>query len=147
MNKKHLKESIIAAQKQLISELKEKIDSSLTMVDIDETDTIDPEDLSHQSESLEIKNLFEQKLNKAQIELDTLIHMDFSDKKEATSGALVSTENFHFLIGFAAIPFEFEGKRIVGISVDSPIYPSIKGKIAGDSFSYSENNYTILEIQ
>ena len=85
MNKKHLKESIIAAQKQLISELKEKIDSSLTMVDIDETDTIDPEDLSHQSESLEIKNLFEQKLNKAQIELDTLIHMDFSEKKEATS--------------------------------------------------------------
>ncbi|MEY3237147.1 MAG: hypothetical protein RI883_1248 [Bacteroidota bacterium] len=147
MNKEKLQEKIIENQKLLVSELKEKIDSSLSMVDIDETDTIDPEDLSHQSESLEMKNLFEQKLVKAQIELDALLHMDFSAKNEASPGALVSTEKFHFLIGFAAIPFEFEGKRIVGISIDSPIYSSIKGKVVGDSFSYSDNNYKISEIR
>jgi hypothetical protein len=147
MNKIDLKESIIESKKQLISELKEKIASSLTMVDIDESDTIDPEDLSHQSESLELKNLFEQKLKRAEIELDFLIHMDFSKKNEADKGALVSTESFHFLIGYATMPFEFDGKRIIGISVDSPIYPHIKGKIVGDNFSYSENKYKILKIQ
>jgi hypothetical protein len=146
MNKAKLQEKIIEIQTLIVSELKEKIDSSLSMIDIDETDTIDPEDLSHQSESLEMKNLFEQKLNKAQIELDTLLHMDFSEKNEAIPGALVTTENFHFLIGFAAIPFEFEGKRIVGVSIDSPIYPEIKGKVVGDRFSYSDNNYKILAI-
>lgn len=146
MNKVKLQEKIIEIQTLIVSELKEKIDSSLSMIDIDETDTIDPEDLSHQSESLDMKNLFEQKLNKAQIELDTLLHMDFSEKKEAIPGALVTTENFHFLIGFATIPFEFDGKRIVGVSIDSPIYPEIKGKVVGDRFSYSENNYKILAI-
>ena len=64
MNKLKLQEKIIEKQQLLISELKEKIATSLSMVDIDESDTIDPEDLSHQSESLEMKNLFEQKYSR-----------------------------------------------------------------------------------
>lgn len=146
MNKENLQKKLIEIQLISIGELKEKISAAHSGADIDESDTIDPEDLSHQTESIELKNLFQQQLVKAENELDSLKKIDFSKKETAVPGALISTENFHFFLGFATVPFDFEGKRIVGVSVESPIYPEIKGKRTGDTFSYSEKKYTIIEI-
>jgi hypothetical protein len=146
MNKVSLQQKLIELQKHAIEELREKIEAAHSMVDIDESDTIDPEDLSHQTESAELKHLFDQQMIKAEGELESLKRIDFSKKDIAIPGAVVSTESFHFLLGYAAIPFEFEGKRIVGVSVDSPIYPEIRGKKVGDTFSYSNTSYTIKDI-
>jgi hypothetical protein len=146
MNKESLQQKLIELQRLAVEELKEKVEATRSVVDIDDNDTIDPEDLSHQTESAELKHLFDQQLIKAEGELESLKRIDFSKKEIAIPGAVVSTESFHFLLGFAAIPFEFEGKRIVGVSVDSPIYPEIRGKKAGDTFTYSNTSYTIKEI-
>jgi transcription elongation factor GreA len=146
MNKVSLQQKLIELQRHAIEELIEKIEAAHSMIDIDENDTIDPEDLSHQTESAELKHLFDQQLIKAEGELESLKRIDFSKKDIAIPGAVVSTESFHFLLGYAAIPFEFEGKRIVGVSVDSPIYPEIRGKKVGDAFSYSNTSYTIKDI-
>lgn len=146
MNKENLQKKLLELQLISIDEIKEKIAAARSGADIDESDTIDPEDLSHQTESIELKNLFQQQLIKAENDLDVLKKIDFSAKDSAIPGALISTENFHFFLGYASVPFDFEGKRIVGVSVESPIYPEIKGKKAGDTFSFSEKNYTIIEI-
>lgn len=146
MNKTKLHKFLIEKQKNVIDLLKEKIATTMSMVDLDESDTIDPEDFSHQSESHEIKQLFEQKLIKAETDLENLRNMDFREKNSAIPGAVVTTENFNFLLGLATMPFEFEGRQIVGVSTDSPIYPEIKGKMTEDSFSFADKKYTIIEI-
>lgn len=146
MNKQALHAFLIESQKGIIRDLEDKIATESTMADIDENDTIDPEDLSHQAESATLKQLFTQKLAKAKADLANLEHVDFSPKTSALPGAVVSTEKFHFVLGYAAIPFEFENKTMVGVSVDSPIFPEIKGKQIGDVFAYSDNTYTIVEI-
>ena len=146
MNKIALQKVLLLQQESLIRDFQERIESSNTMSDLDETDTLDPEDFSHQTEAGELKTVFEQKLSKAQADLEILRKIDFSPKKNAEPGALITTENFHFFLGFATIPFDFENKKIVGISIDSPIYRFIKGKEKGDTFSYSYNNYQILNI-
>jgi len=146
MNKQLLHQHLITSQEEIIQDLREKITSSNGMVDIDETDTIDPEDLSHQTESGEMKHLFEKKLFRAEVELEQLKNMNVEAKTSVEIGAFVSTEKFHFFVGHATMPFDFEGKHIIGISVDSPIFPTMKGKGHGDSFSHAGNDYTILEI-
>jgi hypothetical protein len=146
MNKQHLHQHFILKQQEIIHDLREKITSSNGMVDIDETDTIDPEDLSHQTEAGEMKLLFEKQLFRAEDELEHLKNMNIEKKMFVEAGAYVSTEKFHFFVGHATMPFDFEGKHIVGISVDSPIYPTMKGKHKGDSFSHAGNDYMILDI-
>jgi hypothetical protein len=116
------------------------------MADIDESDTIDPEDFSHQTESGEMKTMFEQKLIKALADLNSFNKIDFSTKNIAEPGAVVSTEIFHFLLGFPCLPLEFENKKIVGISKDSSFYPFLIGKKNGDQFKVNGIDYTILEI-
>lgn len=146
MNKQKLQNKLKEQQLSIIADIKEKIDTMGTMNDIDESDTIDPEDFSHQTESGELKVLFEQKLKKAEADLETINKIDFSEKKIAETGALVSTEKFHFFLGLALVPFEFDNKKIVGVSTESSIFPIIKGKSVGDHFTHSDNHYTILEI-
>lgn len=146
MNKKKLQQKLIEIQLKSIEKLKEKISASHSGADIDEDQTIDPEDLSHQSELLNLENVFILQLNKAENDLGVLSKIDFSEKSCAEPGALITTENFHFFLGHAVIPFDFEGKHIVGVSIDSPIYPEMKGKKIGESFSYSQKTYTIIDI-
>ena len=146
MDKQKFQIKLKEQQLAIIADIQEKIDTMGTMADIDESDTIDPEDFSHQAESGEMKTLFEQKLKRAKADLELINKIDFSEKKCAETGAIVCTEKFNFFLGLALVPFEFDTKKIVGISTESSIYPVIKGKKIGDSFSHSDNQYTIVEI-
>lgn len=146
MNKEHMKEVLFAMQENIIRELQEKVEMTHSIVDIDEDDTHDPEDYSHQYESGEMEQLMRVQLNKAKRNLDLLKSIDFSEKTFIEPGAYVETNKFNFLVGFTTVPFDVEGKHIVGISTESPIYPIMLGKKVGDTFSYSGVNYEVKSI-
>ncbi len=146
MDKKKLKEKLVSMQEEFIKELTEKVTTTHSMVDIDEGDTIDPEDFSHQYESGVIEELFKIQLRKAEIDRDFLLDMDFSAKSEVEDGAFVVTDKLNIIIGFPATPFDFEGYHIVGVSKDAPLYPFIKGKKEGESFNYSGRQFQIINI-
>ena len=146
MNKEHIKEMLFTMQENIIREFKEKVEVTHGVVDIDEDDIHDPDDYSHQYESAELEQLMKVQLNKSKRCLDLLKSIDFSPKTSVESGAYVETNKFNFFIGFATVPFDVDGKHIVGISMDSPICPIIRGKTEGDKFSFSGVDYVIEKI-
>jgi hypothetical protein len=146
MNKEHIKEMLFTMQENIIREFKEKVEVTHGVVDIDEDDTHDPDDYSHQYESAELEQLMKVQLNKSKRCLDLLKSIDFSPKTSVESGAYVETNKFNFFIGFATVPFDVDGKHIVGISMDSPICPIMLGKKEGDKFSFSGVDYVIEKI-
>ncbi len=146
MNKQTLKQHFVELQNQVILNTKDKLSSVMSMADIDESDTIDPEDFSHQAEATEMKLLFTEKLSRAENELRQLENLDVSGKSKVEPGALVITDELTFFIGHAAMPSDFDGMRVVGISTDSPIYSVMSNKTEGDSFEYADNKYKIKGI-
>ena len=146
MNKNDIKKELVRMQNMIIQELEEKIHTTHGMVDLDETDTIDPEDFSHQYESAEMEQLMKVQLNRAKRNLDLLNSMDFSEKKTVEPGAYVVTNKFNFLIGFTTVPFDVNNKHIVGISVDSPIYSIMLGRKSGETFDFCGTHYEIEQI-
>ena len=146
MNKIALFQELRQQKIRLILELKENVRNAHSMVDLDEIDTIDPEDLSHQHEGTELQRLFEEQLNRAEEDLLTLKHIDITQKVEVVPGAVLFTQDFNFIVGIPALPFQFENKQFVGISSDSSIYTQMKGKHVGEEFKHAENKYTINQI-
>ncbi|MGB0915251.1 MAG: hypothetical protein ACPGVI_04220 [Crocinitomicaceae bacterium] len=146
MNKLHIKEKLFEQQENIIRELAEKVEMTHSMVDVDEDDTHDPDDYSHQYESGEMEQLIKVQLNKAKGNMERLKTIDFGEKDTVTPGALVQTPRFNFFIGFATVPFHVDGKHIVGISTESPIYSIMNGRKEGDKFSFSGINYEISKI-
>jgi hypothetical protein len=146
MNKAVLQDKLVEIHRTIIGEIKEKIAASHNAIDIDESDTIDPEDLSHQSEEATLKLLYQKQLKQAEKEIQSIQKIDFSTKNKVEPGAFVETDALCFFIGSPVLPFEFEGKRVIGISVDSPIMHEITGKGMHDSFSYNDKMYAIKAI-
>jgi hypothetical protein len=146
MNKEALFQELREQKIRLILELKENVRNAHSMVDLDEIDTIDPEDLSHQHEGAELQQLFEEQLNRAEEDLLTLKHIDTTQKVEVVLGAVVFTQDFNFIVGIPALPFQFDSKQFVGISMDSAIYTQMKGKHVGEEFKHAENKYRINQI-
>jgi len=133
-------------QSTLVGELKEQTTTLHTMVDIDESDVIDPEDYSHQYESQELEQMIKVQLNRASRGLEVLASLDISPKNKVETGAIIETDTLAFFIGYPTIPFEIDNRRLVGISTNSPIYALMNGKRKGDNFSYAGNDYTIKNI-
>ncbi|MCR9172736.1 MAG: hypothetical protein NXI10_09605 [bacterium] len=146
MDKQSIKNFLLEKQSTLVSELKEQTQTIHTMVDIDESDTIDPEDYSHQYESQEMEQMLKVQLNRAERGLEMLASLDISPKSKVETGAIIQTDSLNFFIGYPTIPFEMEGQRYVGISAGSPIYTLMNGKRKGDSFQYAGTPYNITNI-
>ena len=146
MNKEALFQELKENKIRLILELKENVKSAHNTVDIDESDTIDPEDLSHQFEGGEMEHLFEVQLRRAEEDLLHLKQIDISLKERVQPGAVVFTETFNFIIGIPSMPFQFDKKQFVGISTGSAIFMQMKDKQRGDVFTHASNSYTINEI-
>jgi hypothetical protein len=61
-------------------------------------------------------------------------------------GALVVTDQRIFYISSSLETVEVDGVEFFGISTQAPIYPGMKGKRAGDSFTHAGVNYRVLEV-
>lgn len=146
MNKEGLIATLREQQISLVHEFQEKISTLHSLVDVDELDTLDPEDFSHQFESGEMEQLMRVHLKNAKHQLDALDSIDFSLKSTVREGACVVTDHFTCIIAFASPPFKYDGKIIIGISKDSPIYAAMMGLKEGDQFNCGGNSHRILQI-
>ena len=91
--------------------------------------------------------MLKEQIAKTEKDLERIQSIDFSAKDEATVGSLVTTDMFNFFLGVATVPFLYDHKQIVGVSVSAPIFVNIKGKKVGDSFTFSGHQYNIHAIQ
>ncbi len=147
IDKNALKKVMISNYENIIAELKEELATKKGSSDLDENDTLDPEDYSTQTVSNVMVDLLKEQVAKTKKDLERIQQIDFSLKEEATVGALVTTDMFNFFLGVATVPFLYEHKQIVGVSVSAPIFVNIKGKKVGDTFTFSGHLYTIHSIQ
>ena len=147
IDKNALKKVMISNYENIIAELKEELATKKGSSDLDENDTLDPEDYSTQTVSNVRVDLLKEQVAKTKKDLERIQQIDFSLKEEATVGALVTTDMFNFFLGVATVPFLYEHKQIVGVSVSAPIFVNIKGKKVGDTFTFSGHLYTIHSIQ
>lgn len=147
VDKTQLQKEMLTMYETIIHDLREELKTKESLVNLDEDNTLDPEDYSNQTESREMKMLIQKQLDKALFDYEKVKKIDFSEKTVAVVGALVTTDMFNFILGVATTPFLFGNKQIVGVSTEAPIFSSLLGRKIGDSFQFSGHQYNINHIQ
>ena len=147
VDKFQLQKEMLSMYETIIHDLKAELNLKESLANIDEDNTLDPEDYSNQTVSKEMKMLLQKQLDKALYDFEKVKKMDFSEKSEAVVGALVTTDMFNFILGVASTPFLFGNMQIVGVSTEAPIFSSLLGRKVGDSFQFSGNQYNINQVQ
>ena len=148
MEKQTVKERIMAVQTSLMEDLMAQVPARMEAADMDEADTMDPEDFSQSDAQSNFARELNLQVGETQRALEFLHNIPTSEQHDAiTVGSLVTTNKYTFYIGIGAEPFEMEGRTIVGLSPKAPLFGVMRGKKKGDTFGYGSANYEILDVK
>ena len=147
MEKNQIIEQIEKTLRANIEELTRALEGYEAGSNLDEGDTIDPEDYSQQSEQRELRVQMQVQLDQANNQLNRLLN--YAQQKASSQvepGALVETDKSLFFIGLSMASFNVDHKDLYSVSVDSPAYQSIRGKSEGEQFAIGKETHTIRHI-
>ena len=145
MKKEELVKAILAQKEELLAAIKSSVATYDSGMDLDEEDTMDPEDFSHQTESGEMKHVSEDHRDMLQNEIDHIKGLDLSSRDHVAQGSLVVTDEAEFLIGISFNHFDNE-PNLHGAGEDSPVYNAFLGKEVGDTVEVKDKTYTVKDI-
>lgn len=146
ITKTEVKSELLLHQQHLIDDLSKMLDSHKEGADIDEEDTLDPDDLSHQNEATVASYELKARVEHAISDLNYIKNWNLEPSNEVNEYAIVKTQEVNFIIGIATLPFQFKAENYVGISTNAPIYQMMKGKKQGDAFNFGTYHYEIDAI-
>lgn len=146
LNKEKIKSKMLDILHEKLNDLQSQIETLETSSDIDEDDTIDPEDLSHQTDAQNQINTFNQQVHITENQISFLKSIDFYAFKEPELGAIVQTDKLNFILSIPTLTFEFEGKKYIGVSQESPFYTEVIHKKIGDKMKLGEKTFKITGI-
>ncbi|NNC82870.1 MAG: hypothetical protein HKN79_04770 [Flavobacteriales bacterium] len=146
LDKNELKAHMLDMQDEIITDLKAEIDSYHQGKDLDEEDTMDPEDFSHQAEAGTIELTLKEQLRKAEADKGVLEKLTTEERTDIRPGTLIELEDRYMYISIATLPFEFNGKQVITLTMDAPIYPLIKNKNVGDSIRLGKESHEIKAL-
>ena len=146
MNKTLLALEIVAELQAYIQQIENSVKRFKIATDLDDNDTLDPEDYVRQSEAAEMQLRYEQLLRQAK-EMETF--MLEHEQKEYTiilPGALVETEMYYIYVGISIPSFKWDDKTVITLSEKAPAYAKMRGKKAGDTIELGAKRHKILAI-
>lgn len=143
MDKLRLKESLVRFIKDDIEETEMKYEDFLQGNLLDKTDVIDEDDQSHHRQSIEISDQLDKQTHVQLKNLETIEKISFGPTDIVQPGAVVSVNGRCLIVAVSKPHFRLDGRDFLGISLQSPIYQSLKGKRAGDMFTFNGMGYSI----
>lgn len=146
MDKSKILTEIAAALQEHIRQIEASVMRYKLASNIDDDDTLDPEDLSRQSEATDMQLRFEQLLLQAKEQEFFIMDHDDEFHDVIEPGALIETEMNYIYVGIAIPTFQLDGKTVLTISEKAPAYLAMRGKKAGDTLELGEHHHKIVSI-
>lgn len=152
MNKLDFKKKVLQKardrQNEIINDFQTRIDelkAGQTM--LNEEQYTSDQQASDSSDNEVINNLKVQ-INFLDEEMNILKRMEVGDREHdrVVIGSIVKTDKQTFFPSVSIEYFDVDGQELFGISTKAPLYEVMKGKKAGDEFSYKNEHYRIEEI-
>lgn len=146
MKRNDIINKIIDEQKRIVANLENSVERYDHASDLDEDGTIDPDDLSQQTQSRDMLLRFTQLLDKAKNDLEYLITEIDEEHNAIEEGVLIETDKAYIFIGISVPKFSAGDKDVYVISVEAPIYTNIRGKKVGDVVDFNQQEMKIISI-
>lgn len=146
MDKAFILSKIIDEYQKVIDNLKSSVERYKHESDIDEDNTLDPDDYARQNEAKDMQFRFEKMLKETKQNLKFLEDSKTDFKDNIETGTLIETDKNYLFVGVSVPVFKVENKEVISFSEDAPIYKNVKNKKIGDIFEIGKNNFEIKKI-
>ncbi|SKB99681.1 hypothetical protein SAMN05660477_02279 [Soonwooa buanensis] len=146
MNRIAIMDAIINEQQKVVDNLEYSVNRYVTASDLEEDNTIDPDDLSQQVQAKDMQLRFEQLLKKAQDEMSFLVVERDLSHTEIEKGSLVVLDGVIVFVGLSVPKFNFENQSVISFSTEAPAFKSLENHKIGDRIDLGNQSHTVKEI-
>jgi hypothetical protein len=146
MDKVKIISAIIEEQQKVINSLKSSAERYKSEADLDEDQTQDPEDYSRQNEAKDMQLRYEKLLLTAQKNWNILEKAKSENYTEIEIGTLIETDKNYIFVGISLPVFKYEGKDVISVSEEAPVFQTLKSKTLGDTLELGNNNFKIISF-
>ena len=146
MDKVKIISEIIEEQQKVINSLKSSAERYKSEADLDEDQTQDPEDYSRQNEAKDMQLRYEKLLLTAQKNWNILEKAKSENYTEIEIGTLIETDKNYIFVGISLPVFKYEGKDVISVSEEAPVFQTLKSKTLGDTLELGNNNFKIISF-
>ena len=146
MNKTLLVLEIAAELQAYIQQIENSVKRYKLATDLDDDDTLDPEDYARQSEAAEMQLRYEQLLRQAKEMENFMMEHDSNTYAIVLPGALIETETYFIYVGISIPSFKWGDKTVITLSEKAPAYAEMRGKKAGDTIELGAKRHKILAV-
>lgn len=147
--KKRILQAGIYKHQTVIDDFRQRI-SEMKNADVNVSEEqYDSHSQSHKEEAVAEISLLSDQLQFANHELEELRRIEvYLDHPHSVVefGTVVVTDKATFFVSASIEQFFVDDEPIFGLSVQSPLYKSMRGKRVGETFSYNQISYFIKEI-
>ena len=147
IDKAILRNKLIEQLSVRMKSIQQEIETYRAGSDLDEEDTMDPEDFSHQSEAGDMRRNFIAQLEQAEKELAIAQSLPIAKMDSIHAGALVVLDEMNVYISTAGKPIVLDNQSITCISTDAPLFRDLMGKNVGDKVLIGLAEQTIRSIR
>lgn len=144
--KAELIQQALSTLQELLDEIRREQKDLLTSISVQQ-DSVDLQEQSLHDEAAGHVERDNQQAIHIEKEIGVLESISTRKKLDKVEfGALVKTDSLHFFISVPKSDLTYQGKKIVGISTQAPIYQVMRGKTKGEQFTFNDTTYKIEEI-
>lgn len=144
MNRKELIDKIAEEQQKIVDNLKVSVDRYKNASDIDEDNTLDPDDFSRQTEAKEMQLHFEKLWTDAQAVHAFILSEKEQEHPDIEVGSMIETDKAYMFVGASLPVFHLNEKSVLCFSDDAPIFTQLKNKSVGDTLMVGSQEHKIL---
>jgi hypothetical protein len=147
IDKSKLRDALLAIETASIEESIRLYESHLQGARTDLSDSDDQGQRSQNEQSGIEAQRFEEQSHLHESHRDVIIAIDFQPSDVVRLGAVVRVNDRYFVVAVPTRMFDFEGKEILGISIDAPLFLVMQGMRQGDTFEFKGKSFVVEDIQ
>lgn len=117
-----------------------------TDINLDENTLIEPDDISQKDQSTDISTDLQGQAEILNNTINTVESYQAVERTVFSPGALVETDGMYLLVGVSLPPLQINNKKVIGVTENAKIYPSLEGKKKGDQLRLANRVFTILSV-
>lgn len=146
MDKMQIRQDLVAHLRAGLVADEKDAESLRSAALVNEEDSYRTDDVSHEDQAGDIHGLIEDVDEKQDELADQAEKLDMSPTDTVRPGAVIEMDGAHYVVGVASSAFVSGGVEYAGISTETPVYPTLEGKRAGDTFSFADGEHTIGSV-
>ncbi len=146
MDKQRVQQTMLELEQRQFEASREAYLAYVSAARLDRSEPVENDEQAQAEFARDLSEAFDQPVHAHADKTTKLQQIDFGPKDKVVEGAIVKIMGRHFVVAVATDRFVCDGKELVGVSMQAPLFQAIAGTSAGQASSFNGREIVVERV-